>query len=66
VSSGPRTERLTKRFFVRVESDFIHARTEDEARAEFIQALVEDGSLVYVQDAGDGPFPGDPTYRGES
>lgn len=36
------------RWRVRVEDDFIHATTADEARAEFAAALVEDGSLVEV------------------
>jgi hypothetical protein len=36
------------RWHVCVKDDFIHAATADEARADFIAAIVEDGSLVEV------------------
>lgn len=33
-----------------------HAESEDEARAEFLQALIEDNSLIRVSPHTDGPY----------
>jgi hypothetical protein len=45
-----RTEAESRRWHIHVDDDFIHAETADEARVEFIQALVEDGSLIEVSE----------------
>lgn len=48
MSTEPRS--AAKRWDCIVLPDVIDADTEDEARAEFIQALVEDGSLIQVSE----------------
>lgn len=55
-SNSSETGIAATRWHCNVEDDYIHAATEHDARAEFIQALIEDPSLIAVREAENGPI----------